>query len=962
MKRRRNHNLINLIKFERSLILLLIITIICFNLIPLISTKTKLFQNLKTTEDLKFPKSSNPEGGGYIMNYNASYSWIEISTSGTLMNISNKNDGYDAIHFNTEGWNFTYYETEYNTIYISSNGWMSFTNLGNTTSMCSPIPDLSLENVDCVSLLCMDLDPVNGGEIYYEFFNATPYKYLLIEYHNVFSNDDNYIGSFQVIFNQSGKIKFQYQNIDYLSQFDAIVGLDHGDLTNYNYFLGINQNNLPYMTKAVEFTYNEISEIEYSLNAKVNEEYTWIVTEIDNYLMDEIFGSNWELTYGMFSDPKKFNKFKINITQIIENSTHWEINYSIWNWTYKDNSFNSTPDGNDLTTFLKEPLNYTDPHNLTYIFPLIIPTPIFHYLNRSNLAESYSKIYSFDSGGDYVVIGDSIMSTTMIDGDIIQFGRNAYYNKYGLLDWMNFYYTNQSWENNDKKSIFSIYNFYESPKPSYIKVNESDIYDYGVFYSERNAPIIPLRNYSNLPNKFSIKIDFIGGLDPYLNRTFLSINNSEAAFAINPFSDEQNPNNYYLPENLTRFTILKRIVLPADVNWSYLDFVRSDLISIPNGFIISLDIMNNILEFEYQYTLNGMLNIYSEYNNGKEYFSVRLNDFDYEIDDSNPIINILKPQNNQTFGRNAPSYNISIIEPNLDKIWYSLDGGITNITITSLNGTINQTIWDSAPQGIITIRFFANDTNGYYSYKDVIVNKRISPVINRKFLIIFIFALVIGSAITVSAISFNYYQKEYKVKKREVPAILNKYDENNQIIITTKSEEILNNLTNRKLLLDILGDQSFAFNKSIVDKIKLTTVTSEFLRKVDILGFDENEKKEFLREMLALSPKEREEIFSNILSRESVKTEQSSKDIIKNLVNKDLILQIFDENITDKRRNLLEKIELTTVSVKFLNKVDALGLKGNNKINFIREMLALSPKEREEIINNILNKKANKNS
>ena len=69
----------------------------------------------------------------------------------------------------------------------------------------------------------------------------------------------------------------------------------------------------------------------------------------------------------------------------------------------------------------------------------------------------------------------------------------------------------------------------------------------------------------------------------------------------------------------------------------------------------------------------------------------------------------------------------------------------------------------------------------------------------------------------MSAISFNYYQKEYKVKKREVPAILNKYDENNQIIITTKSEEILNNLTNRKLLLDILGDQSFAFNKSIVD-------------------------------------------------------------------------------------------------------------------------------------------------
>ena len=101
------------------------------------------------------------------------------------------------------------------------------------------------------------------------------------------------------------------------------------------------------------------------------------------------------------------------------------------------------------------------------------------------------------------------MSTTMINGDIIQFGRNAYYNKYGLLDWMNFYYTNQSWENNDKKSIFSVYNFYDSPKPSYIRVNESDIYDYGIFYSERNAPIIPLRNYSNLPKKFSIKVNLV---------------------------------------------------------------------------------------------------------------------------------------------------------------------------------------------------------------------------------------------------------------------------------------------------------------------------------------------------------------------------------------------------------------------------------------------------------------------
>jgi len=67
-------------------------------------------------------------------------------------------------------------------------------------------------------------------------------------------------------------------------------------------------------------------------------------------------------------------------------------------------------------------------------------------------------------------------------------------------------------------------------------------------------------------------------------------------------------------------------------------------------------------------------------------------------------------------------------------------------------------------------------------------------------------------------------------------------------------------------------------------------------------------------------------------------------------------LEIFDEDIPVKKRTKLEKIELTIVSEKFLNKVDALGLKGDIKIKFIREMLALSPKEREEIINNILDK------
>ncbi|MHA2398879.1 MAG: hypothetical protein ACXADU_08310 [Promethearchaeota archaeon] len=919
------------------------------NLTSFYLTITKFSQESHTTRDNDLLRPSSSNGGGYLLNHNASYSWIEISTSGTLMNISSENDDYDAISFISEGWNFTYYEKQYNTIYVSTNGWMSFTNLGDTQSLCAPIPDLSDENKDCVALLCSDLNPIYGGEIYYEFRGVTPNNYLVIEYHDIYSNDNNYIGSFEVIFNQSGEIKFQYQNVNYLDQYDAIVGLDHGDLTNFNFYSGINRNTLPYITKAIEFTFDGISEINYSLNVAVNNEYTWVVAEIDNIRMDKIFGSNWESNYGIFPDPEKFSKFKINVTTIIENSTHWDINYSLWNWTNKENNFSSSPDGNDLLTFRKEPLNYTLPHNLTNIFPFITPNPIFHYLNSSNLSESYSRISNFGSAGDYVELGDNIMSSSIIDGHNIQFGRNAHYNQYGILDWMDFYYLNQSLEDPDKNSIFTIYNFHESSKPSFIKVNVSDIYNYGVFYSERNAPQIPLRNYSKMPNKFNLEIGFIGGFDPYFNRSLIILNNSEAALGINPFSVGQHPEIYFLPQNLTRFTLLNRFILPSDVNWSSLDFIRSDIISISNGFIMSLTIMSDIIEFEYNYTPNGLLNTYSEYNNGKQYFTVRLNNFNYQIDDSDPIINILSPQDNKTF-KFAPDYNLFIIEPNLDTVWYTLDGGLTNITISSFNGTIDQALWNALPKGPLTIRFYANDTMGYLSYAEVTINKKSEPDL----IIVFTFTTTsVASAVAVSGIPFYYFQKRFRRKSRVRTPRLEKDEKTYHSWVGSSAKEILDAISNKKALHSIFDEDKVIEGP---ETEKLTTVNFEFLSKVDRLGFEENDKKEFVREMLALSPNEREEILGNIMARRLVGSDQFSKEILSDLTNKDFLLRIFDENLPLRKRAQLEKMDLTIVSEKFLNIVDALGLKGDMKIKFLSEMLALSPKEREEIIKNILDK------
>ena len=98
-------------------------------------------------------------------------------------------------------------------------------------------------------------------------------------------------------------------------------------------------------------------------------------------------------------------------------------------------------------------------------------------------------------------------------------------------------------------------------------------------------------------------------------------------------------------------------------------------------------------------------------------------------DVTDPIITINNPQNNDIIGAIAPNFNISIDEPNLDKVWYSLNGG-TNITFTGLTGTINQALWDVLPEGNVVIRFYANDSAGNIGFVEVTVTKDVTdPII-----------------------------------------------------------------------------------------------------------------------------------------------------------------------------------------------------------------------------------------
>jgi len=92
-------------------------------------------------------------------------------------------------------------------------------------------------------------------------------------------------------------------------------------------------------------------------------------------------------------------------------------------------------------------------------------------------------------------------------------------------------------------------------------------------------------------------------------------------------------------------------------------------------------------------------------------------------DIENPEITINNPIQGDKIGDDTPNYDISILEPNLEAIWYTIDGGITNYTIYQDFGNINQAAWDEALYGYITIRFYAKDRVGNIGYSEVVVEK-----------------------------------------------------------------------------------------------------------------------------------------------------------------------------------------------------------------------------------------------
>ncbi len=86
-------------------------------------------------------------------------------------------------------------------------------------------------------------------------------------------------------------------------------------------------------------------------------------------------------------------------------------------------------------------------------------------------------------------------------------------------------------------------------------------------------------------------------------------------------------------------------------------------------------------------------------------------------------IAINTPSQFDFFSSVAPNFDISTFDPNINSTWYTLDGGTVNVSFSGLSGSINQTEWAKQGNGMVLIRFYANNTMGREDYVELSVIK-----------------------------------------------------------------------------------------------------------------------------------------------------------------------------------------------------------------------------------------------
>jgi hypothetical protein len=131
--------------------------------------------------------------------------WNDISGTGTLLStISNGDDTYESVNL---GFNFPFYGNNFDTIYVSSNGYIT---LGSGSSSYSnyPLPSASAP-ANLIAGFFDDLYPGAGGDVYYLIQGNK----VIVQFNNVVNFWSGGPYTFQMVLESSGSITFYYKSM-----------------------------------------------------------------------------------------------------------------------------------------------------------------------------------------------------------------------------------------------------------------------------------------------------------------------------------------------------------------------------------------------------------------------------------------------------------------------------------------------------------------------------------------------------------------------------------------------------------------------------------------------------------------------------------------------------------------------------------------------------------------------------
>ena len=162
---------------------------------------------------------------GYYHDDTEPFDWIDISASGTPLNLWDDDNANVLLPFTVN-----FYGVEYGSVSIGSNGNIYFeNNWSDFINYCIPAETGYVNTY--IAPLWTDLDPSWGGQIYFEMQGVEPERKLIIQYDNVPHYDVGGMVSFEVILHEnSDDILMQYLDVDFGDPFynggaTATVGL-----------------------------------------------------------------------------------------------------------------------------------------------------------------------------------------------------------------------------------------------------------------------------------------------------------------------------------------------------------------------------------------------------------------------------------------------------------------------------------------------------------------------------------------------------------------------------------------------------------------------------------------------------------------------------------------------------------------------------------------------------------------